>query len=197
MTGIRVIAGSLKGRAIRLPARWHEHSEATPQKVKGALFSSLGENLDGSSFLDLFAGSGQIGIEALSRGARPVVINECDRAKYAGISAFITGLPPGDRPVLMNLSATRAIQKLAAEGFRFDVVFLDPPYEKKKGPMTVYAPLLGEITQLGLLAPEGTVVVQHFAANEIDCAAIGLVLSATKHYGTSALSFYRDSRDYS
>src|SRR3990172_4106761 len=92
MSRIRIIAGGLKGRVIPFSNKKFDDADITPQKVKGAVFSMIGEWLEGKGFLDLYAGSGQIGLEALSRGADPVVLNEPDARRFHFITSYLDGL---------------------------------------------------------------------------------------------------------
>ena len=96
MKTIRVIGGSLKGKNIPFDNNKYDQADISPQKIKGAVFSILGEELSGQIFLDLFAASGQIGIEACSRGAEKVVFNELEKKRYFFIKNIISnfGLEP-------------------------------------------------------------------------------------------------------
>lgn len=119
---VRIIGGELRSRLVRFPA--DAPIRPTPDRVRETLFNWLGQRLDGLACLDLFAGSGALGFEAVSRGASRVVMVERDRAAAAAL-----------RENAAELGATRAeivqgesIAWLASGTDRFDVVFLDPPY---------------------------------------------------------------------
>ncbi len=190
MGGIRIIAGELRGRVIPFTNRKYDDADITPQKVKKALFSMIGERLAGTSFLDLFAGSGQIGIEAMSRGARPTVMNESDPRRHRFISSWIRGLDMDESPLVLNMAALNAMAYLAGRGFRFDNVFLDPPYDRSDAAARAYRDLVDAMALHGLVAPGGSVIVQHFSGNRLLEEIPPFSLGATKRYGTTSLTRY-------
>ena len=106
---MNVISGKLKKRRIPIPVHNFKNIETTPQKVKGALFSIIGEDLTNKTFLDLYSCTGQIGIEALSRGAALVVMNENDKKKYAFIKNLIKDWELIDNSTITNFHASKCI----------------------------------------------------------------------------------------
>lgn len=190
MASIRIAAGSLKGRSVPFDNRMFGDADITPQKVKGALFSMIGEWLHGRGFLDLFAGSGQMGFEALSRGADPVVMNDSDRRRCDFMRKCISELGISPVPAVLNLDAALAIGQLHDRGYRFDFIFIDPPYRKEKGPAEQYREIMERITGEDLLTAGGIVIVQHYYGNVMDESAGALRFRSTRTYGTSALSVY-------
>ncbi|MBN2079545.1 MAG: RsmD family RNA methyltransferase [Spirochaetes bacterium] len=190
MGGIRVIAGDLRGRVIPFSNRKFDDADITPQKVKKALFSMIGERLGETSFLDLFAGSGQIGIEAMSRGARPTVINESDPRRHRFISTWIKGLDLDVPPLVLNMTAEGAMAYLADRGFRFDHIFLDPPYDRSDAAAAGYRDLIVAIARHGLAVPGGSIIVQHFSGNRLVKEIPSFSLRSTKGYGNTSLSRY-------
>ncbi len=190
MGGIRITAGALKGRVIPFDNRKFDNADITPQKVKGALFSMIGEWLHGRGFLDLFAGSGQIGIEALSRGAHPVVFNENDNKRHHFIKSYIDGLGLEKPPLVLNLPADRALALLGSGGHVFEYVFLDPPYVKAKEGISCHRELLGGIAASGILPETGEIIIQHFSGNTMSEEIDPYRLKGTKIYGKTALSVY-------
>ncbi|HOK00862.1 MAG TPA: 16S rRNA (guanine(966)-N(2))-methyltransferase RsmD [Spirochaetota bacterium] len=187
---IRVISGNLKGRVIPFLSKFPD-ADITPQKVKGALFSILGEDLSGDIFFDLFSGSGQIGIEALSRGASKVIFNEKDKARYSFIKEYIQEHSLKDNSLILPLTWQRAIDFVKKNGITVDIVFADPPYIKDKKSDDFYTSLVSTISQANILSQDGVVIVQHFTMNKLaqDCKLLHLVES--KKYGTTTLSIYR------
>lgn len=126
---LRIIGGSLRGRKIRLSARFS--GRPTRDMVREALFSIIGQDIYRCVFLDLFAGSGANGFEAISRGARkailvdmsPVAINSCiESANHFGVSSQVE---------IKRMEASRYLQKASSDGQMFDIIFADPPYEMK------------------------------------------------------------------
>lgn len=190
MDGIRIIAGSLRGRVIPFENRHYDDADITPQKVKGAIFSMIGEWLPGRSFLDLYAGSGQIGLEALSRGAAPVVLNEMDAARFRFIRKCIEDFGPLPSARLFNLPASRALELLHEKGSCFDYIFLDPPYRKTKEADDPYGDIIEQAGSLELLAPGGEIIVQHYSENAPAETISRFHVRNVKHYGKTTLTVY-------
>ena len=126
---MRVIAGSARGRKLNRPAG--SRVRPTADRVKEALFSTLTSrfgSFDEVVVLDLFAGSGGLGIEALSRGAASAVFVDChpDSIALTKSNLLLTGL--ADSATLIMMDASKALKRLSAERVLFDVIFIDPPY---------------------------------------------------------------------
>jgi 16S rRNA (guanine966-N2)-methyltransferase len=156
--GVRVIAGEAGGRRLVAP----ERSRPTTDRVKESLFSALGpERLTGARVLDLYAGSGALGIEALSRGASLAVLVERDPAGRRAIEGNLetTGLSDRARVRLGDVG-TFLSGPPALEG-PFDLVLCDPPYEL---PDTELEVVLGRLTSVGWMAPEATLVLERAGA---------------------------------
>ncbi len=190
MGSVRVIAGTLKGRLIPFENRKFDDADITPQRVKGALFSMIGEWLYDKGFLDLYAGSGQIGIEALSRGASPVVFNETDIKRHHFIKSYCAAIGIEPMPLVLNLTAERALGFLKSKGFVFHYIYLDPPYEKVREGVPLHQDIIQGIADSGILAPDGSIILQHFSRNIMDEAIVPCRLATTKIYGKTALSVY-------
>ncbi len=187
---VRIIAGQLRGKIIPFQNSRYGDADITPQKVKGALFSIIGEQLHGRIFVDLYAGSGQIGFEALSRGAETVILNEADRSRYNFIREFSGKFSGDNKTVVLNLKASEALRYMAERGISADVIFLDPPYEKIKGDADSYNIIITGIAESGILKPEGVIVVQHFSSNILAETCSGYKRISLKKYGTTSLSVY-------
>jgi 16S rRNA (guanine966-N2)-methyltransferase len=119
---VRIIAGKWRSRVVRFPAA--AQLRPTPDRVRETLFNWLGQRLDGLACLDLFAGSGALGFEALSRGAKRVVMVESDRKVAAGLRDSARELGADALEVVQG----EALGWLASATERFDVAFVDPPY---------------------------------------------------------------------
>lgn len=124
---IRIIGGIYKHRLISQPSL--ETTRCTKDMAKEGLFNSLGD-IENKSFLDLFAGSGSVGIEAFSRGAKPVYLNDKDREVKRTIMRNLMGLGISEIEVSC-MNDLECIDELSRKGVRFDIVFLDPPYKFK------------------------------------------------------------------
>lgn len=190
MSTVRVIAGSLKGRMIPFSRKRFKEAEITPQKVKGALFSILGD-LEGTVFLDLYSCSGQIGTEALSRGAGLVIMNEVDAGKFSSIRDFVESLDRSN-VMLLNLHAVAALKHLKKNGITTDHIFLDPPYPER-GREAFYRDIIREIEDTGCLADGGYVVVQHDSGALLNGEVGPFTMTQTRKYGSNTLTIYRSS----
>ncbi|MCX8159797.1 MAG: 16S rRNA (guanine(966)-N(2))-methyltransferase RsmD [Candidatus Saccharicenans sp.] len=151
---IRIIGGRFKGRKLRMvpsPA-----VRPLPAKLRGSLFNILQSRVVDSFFLDGFAGTGSVGIEALSRGAsRVVFIEELPQAARI-IEANLAKCQAEDLGLVLNQEFNRAIIELGKKGVKFDLIFLDPPYKllEERNPLKV-------IRKRGVLKPTGLLVIRH------------------------------------
>jgi len=187
---VRIIAGSLRGKVIPFMNSRYGDADITPQRVKGALFSMLGEHMTGKVFIDLFSGSGQVGFEALSRGADSVIFNEIDRSRYTFIRDFINAVNAGQKAVLLNMKAYDAINYIAGRGITADIMFIDPPYEKVKSEAFIYSSIIEMIAEAGTLKNDGVIVIQHFSSNILPDKCSVFRRTSIKKYGTTSLSVY-------
>jgi len=158
----RVIAGSLKGRRLLVP---DEGVRPTSDKVREAIFSSLQSRFDfeGARVLDLFAGTGALGIEALSRGARFAALVESNPATARTLKKNIESLSLTNntqvvvRKVGSYLNDALAADRAKSDSSSFDLVFLDPPYDLEGAEVD---DALGDLANSGLLAPGAMVVIE-------------------------------------
>jgi len=177
---MRVTGGTGKGRRLRVPPG--DRVRPTSDKVKQALFNILGDRLDGAAFLDLFAGTGGIGIEALSRGASRAVFIDDSRKSLDAVRHNIGQAGFGSRAQVIASKAESFIKKTED---RYDIIFLDPPYTQEFGP------LLELIAGSALLAPAAVVVAEHFKKQPSLERAGALTLYREAVYGDTVLAFYR------
>jgi len=152
---VRIIAGALKGRRLVTPRG--ATTRPTADQVRIALMDTLMPRLAGARVLDLFAGAGGVGLEALSRGAATATFVERDARALAALRANVAATGVGDQARPVRDDVFRALGHLAREGARFDVVFLDPPYETDLAGATLQA-----LADGALLAPGAVVIAQHF-----------------------------------
>ncbi|MCL2378274.1 MAG: 16S rRNA (guanine(966)-N(2))-methyltransferase RsmD [Defluviitaleaceae bacterium] len=180
---MRIIAGSARRTPLAAPKG--QDTRPTADRVKENLFNILAPNVAGSRFLDLFCGSGAIGIEALSRGAREAVFADSSRDAVSALTANLTRAKLTGR--ILPMCALGAIPLLSSEGKGFDIIFLDPPYGQG---------LLGQaLTMLAkspLIPPTG-IVIAECQANEAppEC---GLALQDIRKYGGTQLMFYSSTK---
>ncbi|MEW6525947.1 MAG: RsmD family RNA methyltransferase [Spirochaetota bacterium] len=186
---MRVIGGSFKGRIIPFEKKL-KGAEATSQRLKKALFSILGEDLTGKNFLDLYSGTGQIGLEALSRGASLVVFNDCDRNRYQFVKDIVHMWELSGRSLHYNIDATRCLLLCSERGVVFDVVFCDPPFEKIAGIPAMYSKILQAISDSSSIHEYSVILVQHYHTNIMPERIGRLIKKDTRKYGTNSLSIY-------
>lgn len=182
---MRVIAGTAKKRKLITPAGLTVRP--TSDRVKEALFSILGESVAASCFLDLFAGAGTVGIEALSRGAEKVVFveKETNNIRIIKKNLQVTGL--ADKARCMGVTVDKAVSLLASEKVSFDLIFMDPPYMSDH-----VADTLNSITGNNLLLPDGLVVVESNKNTLLpEYSPDGLNMFRRALYGDTVLAFYR------
>lgn len=187
---LRIISGRLKGKIIPFNNKKFNGADITPQKVKEALFSILGERLDGKVFFDMFGASGQIGFEAYSRGASPVLINEPDRSRFAFIKSFAEEIDSGSDIMLMSLNFHQALRILSRKGVKADFIYLDPPYHKEKIEPKSYDDMIIDIQENSLLAQGGKIIIQHFSKNTLNPVAGSFIADDSRKYGSTTLTFY-------
>lgn len=174
----KITGGDLGSRKLRSPKS--SVVRPTPGRVKEALFSILMHKIEGSAVLDLFAGTGAIGIEAASRGAARVVSVEADRQIAHAIQEAVDELEVGDVVSVVGAPAERALYRIEGP---FDVVYLDPPYAND-----VPLRLLGLLRERNLLAPDAIVIYEH-AARRILPDIPGYRSTREEVYGDVALAF--------
>ena len=181
---MRVIAGELKGRRLVVPRG--TRTRPTADQVRIALMDTLAPRLAGARILDLYAGSGAVGLEALSRGAADATFVERDARATGALRQNVEALRVGPRARLVRDDVVRALDRLATGGERFAVVFLDPPYAKGLGPAA-----LARLGQGGVTAPGAIVVVQHFTKEPLPDRLGCLAAYRARRFGETTLTFFR------
>jgi 16S rRNA (guanine966-N2)-methyltransferase len=179
---MRVIAGSLKGRRLKAPT-W-EGLRPTSDKLRETLFNVLGARVAGARVLDGYAGTGAIGIEAISRGARHVTFVESDPRAQALIRTNLAACGIETGYTMVRSTADRAWPALAADAAfaPFDLILLDPPYDRPPGET------LAGVDRL--IAPEGWVVLEHARRSAAPERAGRLARARVLRSGDSALAIY-------
>lgn len=180
---MRVISGSARG--VRLRSVPGTTTRPTADRVKESLFNVIGPYFSGGRALDLFAGTGSLGIEALSRGVERCVFVDFDPRSVDVIRQNLRAAKLESRAEVYRNDAFRAVRALAGRGAEFDLVFVDPPYR-----LRLVAAVLAELEKGRLLSPGAKIVAEH-ASTDITPAEIGS-LSAVRRlqYGDTALTIY-------
>ncbi len=190
--GMRIIAGSARGRRI-LSTSKTMMVKPISGRMRQSLFDILRPIVTGSYFLDLFAGTGAVGLEALSRGASKIAFVEKDSRCLKVIKSNLTRFNWEDKGVVLRGDALNSLSWVSfrAGVEKFEIVFLGPPYRKEDNtPLAYTAPVLENIAQARLLASNGLVVAQHHKKEEVKTPQ-GLKRYRLMKYGDTTMSFYR------
>ncbi|MGA8363708.1 MAG: 16S rRNA (guanine(966)-N(2))-methyltransferase RsmD [Solirubrobacteraceae bacterium] len=178
---MRVIAGRYGGR--RLTAPKGRTTRPTSERVREALFAMLGD-VEGARVLDLFAGTGALGIEALSRGARQAVFVECDRAAIEALQNNLATLGlAGEEAQLRRERADDALRRARKRKETYDLLLIDPPYGQA---LQLGPPLSAALA--GVLAPRARVVLERDRRTPLD---LGLELEKERRYGDTTIAIHR------
>lgn len=188
---MRVIGGEFRSRRLQTPRG--DATRPTSDRLRETLFNVLGPAVDGAKFLDLYAGSGAVGVEALSRGASFCGFVEHGPAALAAIRANLTLLGLGPRASVESRSAAAAVGRWLEAGGSFDFVFLDPPYEAA-GEYTDTLGLIGREAQK-LLRPDAVVIAEHAKRQPLPVQFGMLRRRRLLEQGDAALSFYAVAAD--
>jgi 16S rRNA (guanine966-N2)-methyltransferase len=180
----RIISGSARGTKLIAPPGIQVRP--TGDKVKEALFSILAMRMPVRGFLDLYAGTGQIGLEAASRGADPVVLIENAPASLAAIHTNLTKTHLADRIEVLAGDVATTLPHLVSQGRRFDLVFLDPPYKTAVQDFQYLGQWLWR-----LLEEDGLLILEHESREQPPVFVTYLQLFRSCQYGTAMLSFYK------
>ena len=178
---MRIITGQYKSRLLKTC----KGIRPTEDRIRKALFDILGEVSD-LSFLELFAGSGSVGFEALSQGAQEVVFVESQKQSSLAIEENIKNLGCEAKVRVICQDAFRAIENMVQKGQKFDLIFLDPPYYKG-----LAEKILQTLGEYDILHHSGYIIIQHFKKDFVVERAGKLVLWRQEQYGDSLLSFYK------
>ena len=185
---MRIIAGEFGGRRLKAPTG--RNTRPTPDRVREALFLILAEEIPDARVVELFGGTGSLGLESLSRGAAHAVFLEKNRGALACLTANIETLDVGDRTTVHTRSAF-SFPALAAHGDPFDLVFCDPPFrlfDESSGRRR----LEDLLTSLPI-HPGGLAIIEHRAGHLADFAPGGFALREVRKWGATGMAIYRRS----
>jgi 16S rRNA (guanine(966)-N(2))-methyltransferase RsmD len=180
---MRVIAGSHRGR--RLSGPQGDALRPTSDKVRGALFSILGSQVSGSRFLDLYAGTGAVGIEALSRGASTVTFVESDLKALQLLQKNLRTCQLLDRGQIRAEQAAAFLDRKECWGGPYDFLFADPPYASLDALDTLI-----HVWRPGLLSEHAAVIIEHDSRTELPASIDHATLVRRYLYGDTALYLY-------
>ncbi|KPL18783.1 MAG: hypothetical protein AMJ92_06500 [candidate division Zixibacteria bacterium SM23_81] len=185
---MRVISGEAKGRRLKAPA--DNRIRPTADKTKEALFDIIGGEVHGARVLDLFAGTGNLGIEALSRGARRALFVDVAKKAVTIIRANVDLVKYGDRCEVWQEDAFSALSRLGRMGRRFDLVFCDPPYGHQFVERSLRFLVLGHLVE-----NNGLVAVEHHRKDKLPQRVETLLMLGERFFGETAVTFYRQKAE--
>lgn len=175
---VRVIAGKFGGRTIAAPDGRRTHPMG--ERIRNALFNSVGDEVNGALVLDAYAGTGAVGFEALSRGAKHVTFVEKDRIAQKVLDENITTLNCDDQTKLIRASVNAWANTY--DGPKFDIIFVDPPYHDVQFSTVLML--------MGLLKPGALMVLSHPGRSESPTRP-GVVVVDNRSYGDATLTYFR------
>jgi len=176
---LRIISGKFGGRSIQAPSGRLTHPMSS--RVRGSLFNIINEQLVGAEVLDVFAGTGSLGLESLSRGAKKATFIERDRLASKILIENIKSLNVVASTTVVQIGARTWIDKNLDKSY--DIIFADPPYNDLQ---------LSTVSSLAsLLKPNGLMVLSYPGRGELPTVQ-GVVVVDNRSYGTAALTFYRN-----
>jgi 16S rRNA (guanine(966)-N(2))-methyltransferase RsmD len=181
---MRIIAGNLKGAVLKTPSGLKTRPMLA--RIKKSLFSIFQNQVGGARFLDLFAGSGSVGIEAISRGAALCCFVDNDKQCIEIIKQNIQRLKINRNAEVIRSDVFRAIKRLAGSEEKFNIIFVGPPYGLNLEHLTLQA-----LSRQNVLHRHGSVIVQSHKSTELSDSYLHLHLSNTRLYGDTRLSFYK------
>lgn len=182
---MRIIAGEARSRTIKAPPG--RDTRPTLDRVRENVFNILQGSVRGARVLDLFAGSGALALEALSRGAQGAVLVDHDRLAVAVEKENVEKLGFGDRARVLHMDWRRAVEYLKEAQELYDLIFLDPPYA-----MRDMTPVMAALRPL--LSPEALVVLEHQAGME-PVMPNDYVLKDARRYGYAGVGFYTQAKE--
>jgi len=184
---MRVIAGQYRSRILHAPRGLD--TRPTSDRLRETLFNVLAPRVEGAVFLDLYAGSGAVGIEALSRGAREAIFVEQAETALRAIRSNLASLGIKGGYALEARSVAAGLRRLVEAGRQADLIFLDPPYAERDEYGLALGLLGGECA--GMVAPEGLVIAEHEKRRALEEKYGQLIRTRVLRQGDAALSFYR------
>ncbi len=183
----RVVTGEFRGAVLQAPKG--DNTRPTTDKVKEALFSMIQTRVPGCRFLDIFAGTGQISIEAVSRGAKKAVMVERAGSACGIIRKNLEKIraEKDTRFELMKMPFNSALTKLGEDGEKFDIIFMDPPYKDAQKFCSQIADL---VNMYDLLSDDGILICEHASDTDFETSVINLQSTRSCSYGLSVLTFF-------
>ena len=181
---MRIITG--KARGLKLTTPKNMDVRPTSDRVKESLFNIIGMKIAGTRVLDLFAGTGNLGLEAWSRGAEEVVFVDESQTSLQLVRSNIAKARAEKETRVLKGNAVRMISDLAAKGEKFEFIFCDPPYNKG-----LPAQIIGQLAKYEIVAPGGYLIVEHSQHEILSDLPIKFEIIRSEKYGETLISFLR------
>jgi 16S rRNA (guanine(966)-N(2))-methyltransferase RsmD len=181
---MKIGSGRFRGRNIDTPCG--KKTRPTSGRLKKALFDIIAPDLDGARVLDLYAGAGALGLEAISRGASHATFVERGRSVVNVIAGNLDKLGISEQAEILQCEIRAALHQLAQRGEKFDFVMLDPPYRSN-----LHAIVLWQIDASSVLASDGLIIIEHHHKLELGDAVGSLRKVRRVRAGESCLTFYK------
>ena len=181
---MRVISGKVRG--IKLDTPKNDDVRPTTDRVKESLFNIINPYVIDSNVLDLFAGTGSLGIECLSRGALSATFVDVSKDSINIVKSNVKKARVENESTILNLDFKTAIDRLNVQNKKFDIIFMDPPYYKN-----MFIDALSNIDNSDLLSEDGIIVVEHDTKDKFIDKIGRLEKSKEKKYGNTTLTFYK------
>ncbi len=184
---LTIISGSLRSRALKSPKG--EKTRPTTALVRKSVFDMLAPEIDGASFLDLFAGSGAMGLEALSRGAAHATFVENGKEAFSCIKDNLTTFNLIQQATLLSYDVKKALETLSKKGSTFDIIYCDPPYSLA----SIHLEILSFLDTHPLLKLSGTLFLEEGVPSSLDLKKLSLshlIHKDTRRFGKSLLHRY-------
>ncbi len=180
---MKVISGTLKGRNIF--GYDIDGTRPTMDRVKESVFASIQDSIKGSVVLDLFSGSGQLGIEALSNGASKCYFIDNNKEVIKVLEKNISNLNIGNKSIILNYDYKKSLHYFHDNNITFDLIFIDPPYD-----YNVYEKIMNKIDEYNLLNDNGIIIIEYSKYELLDSYG-NLKLFKEKKYGNKYVNMYR------
>ena len=181
---MRVISGKARGLKLNTPK--NDDVRPTTDRVKESLFNMINSYIMDSEILDLFAGTGSLGIECLSRGANQCIFVDNSKESINIVKSNIKKARVENESIVLNLDFKSAINSLSLKNKQFDVIFMDPPYYKN-----MFSDALLSVDENELLKEDGIIVVEHDTVDKFPDNMGRLYKSREKKYGNTTITFYK------
>jgi len=181
---LRVISGKVRGLKLDTPK--NEDVRPTTDRVKESLFNIINPYIIDSNVLDLFAGTGSLGIECLSRGALSATFVDVSKDSINIVKSNVKKSRFENESTILNIDFKSAIDRLKVQNKKFDIIFMDPPYYKN-----MFMDALSNIDNSNLLSEDGIIVVEHDTKDKFIDKIGRLEKTREKKYGNTTLTFYK------